>query len=143
MWIWKGVGYKDKKEKRKEGEKHLGLSGVVGVVGFDLISLRKERKYEERGGLKREEWKRSKKGNGDMYQQCTINFQTFFLWALLLIVHSWNSSPLRSNLLRLQCISCTVPTTSGKPNRSPLVLACQWPFSQPLSSPQLSHNDSL
>ena len=28
-------------------------------------------------------------------------------------------------------------------NRSPLVWACQWPSSQPLSSPQLSHNDSL
>ena len=26
---------------------------------------------------------------------------------------------------------------------SPLVWACQWPSSQPLSSPQLSHNDSL
>ena len=37
----------------------------------------------------------------------TISFQTFFVWALLLIVHTWNSSPLRSNLLRLQC-PCTV-----------------------------------
>ena len=60
------------------------------------------------------------------------------MWALLLIVHTWNSTPLRSNLLRLQC-TCTVPTTSG----SSLVWACQWPSSQPLSSPQLSHNDSL
>ena len=30
-----------------------------------------------------------------------------------------------------------------KTHRSPLVWACQWPSSQPLSSPQLSHNDSL
>ena len=28
-------------------------------------------------------------------------------------------------------------------NQKPLVWACQWPSSQPLSSPQLSHNDSL
>ena len=55
-----------------------------------------------------------------------------------MIVHTWNSSPLRSNLVRLQC-TCTVPTTSG----SPLVWRCQWPSSQPLSSPQLSHNNSL
>ena len=52
------------------------------------------------------------------------------------MVHPWNSSPLRSNIFRVQC-------TSGKPHGSPLVWACQWPSSQPLSSPQLSHNDSL
>ena len=34
------------------------------------------------------------------------------------------------------------PTTSGRPHRSPPVWACQSPPSQPLSSPQLSHNDS-
>ena len=62
---------------------------------------------------------------------------------LLLIVHTWNCSPLRSNLLRQQCTSCTIPTTSGRPHGSPLVWACQWPSSQPLSSPQLSHNDIL
>ena len=62
------------------------------------------------------------------------------LWALLLIVHTWNSCPLRSNLLRLQCTCSNVPTTSGRLNGSPL---CQWPSSQPLSSPQLSHNNSL
>ena len=60
-----------------------------------------------------------------------------------MIVHTWNSSPLRSNLYRLQFICCTVPTTSGRPHGSPLVWACQWPSSQPLSSPQLSHNGSL
>ena len=49
----------------------------------------------------------------------------------------------RSNLFQLQCTCCTVPTTSGRPHWSPLVWACQWPLSQPLSSPQLSHNDSL
>ena len=73
----------------------------------------------------------------------SIYFQTFSVWALLLIVHAWNSSPLWSNLLQLQCTCCTVPTTSGTLNGSPLVWACQWPSSQPLSSPQLSHNDSL
>ena len=71
-----------------------------------------------------------------------ISFQTFFVCALLLRVHTRNSSPLRSNLLRLQCTCCTVPTTSGRPHGSPLVWVCQWPLSQPLSSPQLSHNNS-
>ena len=69
-------------------------------------------------------------------------FQTFFVWALLLIVHIWNSSPILGNLLWLQC-TCTVPTTSGRSHGSPLVWTCQWLSSQPLSSPQLSHNDSL
>ena len=77
-----------------------------------------------------------------IYTRC-IRFQTFFLWPLLLIVHTWNSSPLQSNLLRLQCTCSTVPTTSGRPHRSPLVWVCQWSSSQPLSSPQFSHNDSL
>ena len=36
-------------------------------------------------------------------------FPDFFVWALLLIVHTWNSSSLRSNLHRLQCTCCTVP----------------------------------
>ena len=58
-------------------------------------------------------------------------------------MHSWNSSPLRSNLLRLQCTCFTVPTASGRAHGSPLVWACQWPSSQPLSSPLLSHNDNL
>ena len=72
-----------------------------------------------------------------------ISFQTFFVSALLLIVHTWNSSPLRSNLLRLQCTCCTVPTTSGRLLGSNLVWECQWPSSHSLSSPQLSHNHSL
>ena len=76
------------------------------------------------------------------YEVHTISFQTFFVWALLLIVHTWNASPRQSNLLRLQC-TCTVPTTSGRPQGSPLVWACQCPSPQHLSSPQLSHNDSL
>ena len=78
-----------------------------------------------------------------VYEVHTIFFQTFFVWALLLIVHTWNSSPLRSNLPRLQCTCCTVPTTSGRPQRSPRMWTSQWPSSQPLSYPQLSHNDSL
>ena len=56
----------------------------------------------------------------------------FFVWALLLIVHTWNSSPLRSYLLRLQCTCWTVPTISERPHGSPLVCASQWPSSQPL-----------
>ena len=76
-----------------------------------------------------------------MYE--TISLLSFFVWALILIVHTWNYSPLRSDLLRLQCTCCTVLTTSGRPHGSPLVWACQWPSSQPFSSPQLSHNDSL
>ena len=75
-------------------------------------------------------------------QGAYVSLQTFFVWALLLIVHTWNSSSFQSNLLWLQC-TCTVPTTSGRPHGSPLVWACQWPSSQPFSSPQLSHNDSL
>ena len=59
----------------------------------------------------------------------------FFVWTLLLIVHTWNSSPLRSNLLRLQCTCCTVPTLSGRPHGSHFVWACQWPSSQPILSP--------
>ena len=70
-----------------------------------------------------------------MYEDHLINFQTFFVWAFLLIAHTWKSSPLRSNLLRLQCTCCTVTTTSGRPHGSLL--------SSPLSSPQFSHNDSL
>ena len=50
---------------------------------------------------------------------------------------------LRSNLLWLQCTCSTVPTTSARHNGSLLVWVCQWPSSQLLSSPQLSHNDSL
>ena len=78
-----------------------------------------------------------------VYEDHEISFQTFFVWALLLIDHTQNSSPLRSNLLRLKCTCCTDPTNSGRPHGSPLVWACQWPSLQPLSFPQLSHNDSL
>ena len=67
----------------------------------------------------------------------------FFVRPLLLIVHTWKSSPLRSNLLRLQGTCWTVPTTSGRPHGSPLEWACQWPSQKPLSSSQLSHNDSV
>ena len=56
-----------------------------------------------------------------IYEVQTIRFQTFFVWALLLIVLAWNSSPLWSNLLRLQFTCCTVPTTSERTHGSPLV----------------------
>ena len=65
------------------------------------------------------------------------------MWAFLLIVPTWNSRLLRSNLLRLQYTCWTVTTISGRFHGCPLVWACQWPSSQPLSYPQLSHNDSL
>ena len=78
-----------------------------------------------------------------IYKVPSICFLTFFRMAILLIVHTWNSSPLRSYLLQLQCTCCTVPTTSGRPHGSPLVWACQWPLTRSLSSPHLSHNDSL
>ena len=73
----------------------------------------------------------------------TISFQTFFVCALLLLVHTWNSSPFRSNLLQRQCTCFTFPTTSWRTHGGTFVWACQWPSSKPLSSPQLSHNDSL
>ena len=60
-----------------------------------------------------------------------------------MIIHTWNSRPLRSNLLQLQCTCCTVPATSRRPHGSPLVWVCQWPSSQPLSSPQVSPQLSL
>ena len=69
------------------------------------------------------------RGHIYIYDVHTISFQTFFVWALLLIVHTWNSSPLWSNLLWLQYTCCTVPTTSGRPHGSPVVWACQWPSS--------------
>ena len=78
-----------------------------------------------------------------IYIRGSLNNFPDFVWALLLIVHTWKSSPLRSNLLLLKCTCCTVPATSWRPHGRPLVWACQWPSSQPLSSPQLSHNDSL
>ena len=54
----------------------------------------------------------------------TISFQTFFVWTLLLVVHIWNSSSLRSNLLHLQCTCFTVPKTSGRPHGTPLMWVC-------------------
>ena len=51
--------------------------------------------------------------------------------------------PLRSNLLQLQCTCCNVPTIFGRPRGSPLVWACQWPSSKPLSPPQLSQRQLL
>ena len=101
------------------------LLGVIGLFFLDGIKIACSLQFRT-----------------NMYEVSSISFQTFFVFALLLIVHTSNSSTLRTNLLRLQC-TYTVPTTSGRPHGSPLVWACQWPSSQPLSSPQLSHNDSL
>ena len=58
------------------------------------------------------------------YVRWSLNkFPDFFVWALLLIVHTWDSSPLQSNLLWLQC-TCTISATSGNPHGSLLVWAC-------------------
>ena len=78
-----------------------------------------------------------------MYEVHMISFQTFFRMDTFIDSTHMKFYLLRSNLLRLQCTCSTVPTTSERPHRRPLVWACQWPSSQPLSSPQLSHNDSL
>ena len=78
-----------------------------------------------------------------IYEGSLDKFPDFFRKGTLLIVHTWNSSPLQSNLLRLQCTCCTVPTTSGRPHGNPLVSAFQLPSSQTLSSPQFSHNNIL
>ena len=59
------------------------------------------------------------------YEVHTISFQIFlyehFYWQ-----YTWNSSPLRNNVLRLQCTCCTIPRTSGRSHGSPLMWACQW-----------------
>ena len=80
-------------------------------------------------------------------------YQSIYLWWSLnkfpdffrvgTFIDSTHMKLLRSNLLWMQCTCCAVPTTSARPHGRPLVWACQWPSSQPLSSPQLSHNDSL
>ena len=72
-----------------------------------------------------------------------INFQTFFVWALLLIVYTWNSSPIRSNLL-LAAMHLLYRSNNfwEAPWKSSYV-SVSMTSSQPLSSPQLSHNDSL
>ena len=64
-------------------------------------------------------------------------FPDIFRMCTFIDSNTWNSSPLRSHLPWLQCTYCTVQTTSGRPHRIPLELACQWPSSQPLSSPQV------
>ena len=51
-----------------------------------------------------------------------VKFPDFFVWALLLIVNTWNSSLLRSNHLQLQCTCCTIPTTSERP---PGIVLCE------------------
>ena len=48
-------------------------------------------------------------------------FPDIFFMGTFLRVHTWNSSPLRSKLLRLQCTCCIVPITSGRPHGSPPV----------------------
>ena len=84
--------------------------------------------------------------------RCTIYFITssyaestdsFDFFRMGTFIDSTHMKLLWSNLLQLQCTCCNVPTTSGRPHGSPFVWECQWPSSQPLSSTQLSHNNSL
>ena len=65
-----------------------------------------------------------------IYIRGSLNKFPGFFRMVTLIVHTWNSCPLRSNLLRLHCTCCTVPTTSRRPHGSPLVLLCHRPFGQ-------------
>ena len=51
-----------------------------------------------------------------IYEVHTISFQTFFVWALLLIVHTWNTCPFRNNFFRLLCTCCTILTSSERPH---------------------------
>ena len=63
----KGSGSKDKKQKKERRGIYPGLSDGGRVVDFSLnFSEKREIYYEEGGGLSREEWKGSKRGNGDM-----------------------------------------------------------------------------
>ena len=54
-------------------------------------------------------------------------FRDFFRMGTFIDSTRIKLQSLRSNLLRLQCTCCTVPTTSRRPHGSPLVWACQWP----------------
>ena len=73
---------------------------LIGLRAFDLVSSRVW-------------WEAAtnttvtfiKVWNSYSYEVLSISFQTFFVWALLLIVHTWNSSPIRSNLLLCECIN--------------------------------------
>ena len=64
-------------------------------------------------------------------------FPDFFHMGTFIESSHMKLKSLWSNLLRLQCTCCTVPTTSGRPQGSLLVWVCQWLSSLPLSSPQL------
>ena len=137
------------KEWTPKGTLAQKLNVLISCCDGLLLLLESRRVSEE-------EWKRAyttfyivtqaewhKSLSLDEIQGSLNKFPDFFCMGTFIdSTHIWNSSPLTSNLLQLQC-TCTVPTTSARPHGSPLVWACQWPFSQPLSSPQLSHNDSL
>ena len=86
---------------------------------------------------------RGMRSNPSYIQGLLNKFRYFFRMGTFIDSTHWNSSPLRSDLLRLQRACCTVPTTSERPHGNPLLWACKWPSSRLLSSPQLSHNDSL
>ena len=71
-------------------------------------------------------WNLTIRTNG--IQESSNKFTDFFVRALLLIVHTWNSCPLRSNLLGIQCTCCTVLTTSGRLHGSPLCVSVSMIF---------------
>ena len=130
-----------------------GWQGNKTILGKNIRTKRTwqksrmDKKNMEKKVTRTQRWSKGENtlrfSQSNTYEVPSISFHPFFVWTLLLIVHTWNSSPLRCNLLRVQCTFCNVPTTSGRPYGSPLVWACQWLSSQPLSSPQLFHNDSL
>ena len=51
----KGLRSKDKKREKRRGYTGLGLSGCERLVGFDVISLRRERERDnmKKGGVLR------------------------------------------------------------------------------------------
>ena len=61
--------------------------------------------------------------NSVIYEVHTISFQTFFVWQLLLIMHTWNSSPLRTaihllyrpnNFWKSSCVSVSIIIVTAK-----------------------------
>ena len=74
--------------------------------------------------------------------QVSLNkFPDFFRMGTYMIVHTWNSSALRSNPPPAAIHLLYHSNSFWKAHGSPLVWANQWPSSQPLSSPQFERSD--
>ena len=69
----------------------------------------------------------------------TISFQTFFVWALLLIVHAWNSGPFE--VISSGCNALVAPFQQLL--EGPIEVLLHERVSDLRHSPQLSHNDSF